>query len=523
MIPHPRPRLAAALAALWLATILSACVKAPAANRGPNIVFILADDLGYGDLSCYGATDVQTPNIDRLAREGMRFTDAHSPSSVCTPSRYNLMTGRYSWRTWAKNGAVWGNDPLLIEEGRMTIASLLRSAGYATGIVGKWHLGFGKPGMPGWDDVLGPDYNRKLVPGPLECGFDYSFVVPHVGAQPKFIVEGHQVLGLDPADPIRLIADPRPEFARSYLERPRTDNPNLTVTGGTAAAYPDDVLGVRLTEKAVDFMEKHQSEPFFLYFPHRNVHGPLAPASSFKGTSQIGLYGDFINELDWSVGQVLSTLGQLHLAEKTLVIFSSDNGGAWTYRAADPVETNGHRLNGPLRGGKTEVFEGGHRVPFLARWPGHIKAGATNGDLLALTDMLATFASLTHQQLPAGAGEDSFDQLPALLGTPARTPKRTTLVMDAFHGQHAIRQGPWKLIPFQGGGGWDWAPKSDPNVPPGQIYNVDDDPGETRNLYTEKPELVQILTDLLEQTLQGKRTHSPTTDVPPKGQIPGAE
>jgi arylsulfatase A-like enzyme len=519
----------------------SADAPKPGAAK-PNIVFILADDLGYGDLGCYGATKVKTPNIDRLAREGMRFTDAHSPASVCTPSRYNLMTGRYCWRTWAGHGTIWANDPLLIDDGRLTLASLLQGAGYFTGLVGKWHLGFGRPGTPGWDDMLGPDFNGELRPGPLDVGFNYFYGMPAVGQHPNIFIDGRRVVGLDPRDPIRFINDPRPEYRVKYLDRPRTAPTNLQLASGKSAEYVFEDAALRLTEKAVAFLEQHHERPFFLYLAHRNIHAPLKPNARFKGTSEIGVYGDFIHELDWSVGQVLDTLDRLNLTGNTLVFFSSDNGGVKTYQRIDHAEIAGHRINGPLRGQKTEVYEGGHREPFLARWPGHVKAGSESRQLIALTDMVATCADLLGLSLPHDAAEDSISFAPVLLGTTSGgAGLRQSLVNDSMMGLYSIREGPWKLILGQGGGGsysqeknppakpqansaaaqpvriYDFddaavggrdkqvvsspapaaAAAPNPGEPAGQLYNLDDDLGESKNLYNEKPEIVSHLTAVL--------------------------
>ena len=515
------------LLAALLITPLGAlgAAEAPKPQGKPNIVFILADDLGYGDLGCYGATKVKTPNIDRLAREGMRFTDAHSPASVCTPSRYNLITGRYCWRTWAGHGTIWANDPLLIDDGRLTVASLLKSAGYFTGIVGKWHLGFGRPGTPGWDDMLGPDFNGELKPGPLDVGFDYFYGMPAVGQHPNIFIENRRVVGLDPIDPIRFINDPRPEYRVDYLHRPRTLPTNLQMASGKSAEYVFEDAAIRLTDKAVAFIEQHRSQPFFLYLAHRNIHQPLKPNARFKGTSEIGVYGDYIDELDWSVGEVLDTLDRLNLSDNTLVFFSSDNGAVVSAkRHIDHPQIKGHLVNGPLRGQKTEVYEGGHREPFIARWPGRIKAASTSKQLIALTDVVATYADLLGLSLPHDGAEDSISFAPVLLGAPQTAGTRQSLVNDSVMGLFSIREGPWKLIAGRGGGGG--SEKSGPesasdeeagpglvkeperNIPataptaaepPGQLYNLDDDLGETKNLYNEKPELVQRLTTLLEK------------------------
>jgi arylsulfatase A len=432
---------------LIFSTILILLCFAPLCHSTPtkpNVVFILADDLGYGDLSAYGASKVNTPNIDSLAKEGLRFTDAHSPSSVCTPTRYNLLTGRYAWRTWAGGSTVWANDPLLPDPNRYTLADLFRKQGYATACIGKWHLGFGQPDMEGWDDVLGPDYNRDLKPGPLELGFDYFWGFPHVGQFPHFIIENHRVLGLDPNDPIRMIPDARPGFELDYLHRPRAGlAAALRVEGGKQATYKHENLSNRLTERAVNWLENvRKDQPFFLYLAHRNIHGPLRPDPRFAGTNEIGKRGDFILELDHSIGEVLQAIEQNGLKDNTLVIFTSDNGGIHKYEPIDHAEDNGHFINGSLRGQKTSVYEGGQRVPMMARWPGHIQPGQTNDELIALTDVIATFADFFQVSLAPDAAEDSFSFLGSLLSKPDQQIRRTTLVNDSFTGLLSIREGP---------------------------------------------------------------------------------
>jgi arylsulfatase A-like enzyme len=295
-----------------------------------------------------------------------------------------------------------------------------------------------------------------------------------------------------------------------YLKRPRTSPTNLQMASGKSAEYRFEDAAMRLTEKAVSFIEQHREKPFFLYLAHRNIHAPLRPHARFKGTSEIGVYGDFIHELDWSVGEVLAALDRLKLADNTLVVLSSDNGGVKDYRRTTVyAEIRGHRINGPLRGQKTEVYEGGHREPFIVRWPGQVKAGSRNGQLLALTDLLATFAELVHRKLPADAGEDSFSFLSALLGKSADQPVRQTLVADSMLGLFAILEGPWKLIAGQGGGGYYPRDKAEPPAatePPGQLYNLADDLGETKNLYAENPEIVARLSALLEKIKSNGRS-----------------
>ena len=479
-------------------------VSSTAETQGrPNVVIILADDLGYGDLGCYGANRVATPNIDSLARDGRRFTDAYSPSSVCTPSRYNLMTGRYAWRTWIQSGTAWAYDPLLIEPERFTLADLFKSQAYQTALIGKWHLGFGKPEMDGWSDVVGPDYNRELAPGPLEVGFDYFWGFPHVSQLPHIIIENHRVLGLSPDDPIHIIADRRPEHRLDYLHRTRIGAANLRVNGGESARYEHDELSDRLTKRAVQYINEYESEnPFFLYVAHRNIHGPLISVPRFKGKSSIGDYGDFLIEFDASVGQILGAIDEKGIRENTLVIFSSDNGGVVEYRPTDYASTEGHFPNAPLRGQKTSVYEGGVRVPLIARWPGHIAPGTEDHSLLALTDLLATFSEFFHHELPARSGEDSVSFLPSLLGSHGDRPKRQSIVCDSFTGVMSIRSGDWKLIQGQhGGGAGTQNHPYDKEQPPVQLFNLATDVRESMNLANRHPEKVSELSTRLLHTM----------------------
>ncbi len=473
-----------------------------------SIVLILADDLGYGDLSSYGATHYKTPHIDRLAQEGRLFTDAHTPHPVCTPTRYGLMTGRYSWRTWAGTANVWSDDPLLIEEGRYTLPMLLQKAGYKTGIVGKWHLGYGRPGESNWTEA-GVDYNGKIAPGPLEVGFDYYFGIPHVGQQPHVFIEDHGVVGLSKESPLTMIRDDRWIGRTSHLERFGFP-PRHVFTGGEGALYDHREMAMQITEQAVKFVKDNADEPFFLYFAHRNTHSPVTPNERFRGKSGIGAYGDFVLELDWSVGQVLDALDEAGLADETLVLFSSDNG-------AVVRSQEGHQVNGALRGQKTEAYEGGNRVPLLARWPGRIAEGSKSDALVALTDTMATFAELLEEDLPSGAGPDSFSFLGALLGRDQAGPVRTALVHNGYRGGYGIRVGDWKLMMMQGGGGRPvgqpygvngWNPYDyDRSEPYGQLYNLRDDLGERNNLYADEPERVAKMRELLRRIRAGEGSH----------------
>lgn len=468
----------------------------------PNIVFILADDLGYGDLSSYGATLVNTPNIDRLAEEGIRFTNAYSPHSVCTPSRYSLMTGRYGWRSWNGHETVWADDPMLIDTTQTTLPKILKISGYQTALIGKWHLGFGFPGTLGWDKHKGPDYNQELKPGPLEIGFDYFYGIPHVGQQPHMFIENHRVVGLNESDSMEIILDKRYLNRASYEDRGNMP-PAHEFKGYDSAKYKHEDVAIQITERAVDWINNQRDAPFFLYFAPRNVHGPLIPNPRFNGTSKIGVYGDFLNELDWSVGEVMKALDSNGISDNTIIILASDNGAVKDYLESKIVDYNGHKPNGPLFGQKTESYEGGVHVPMIVRWPGTVKAGSQSNKIVALTDVFATLAEELNYPLTWNEGEDSFSFLYDLKNNVSNQPVRESIVLDSKSGLFAIRNGDWKFISGQGGGGahWDqkknirmvtheWNYSKNYNNPPGQLYNLKEDLGETNNLYYSYPEIV---------------------------------
>ncbi|MCG8509949.1 MAG: arylsulfatase, partial [Rhodospirillales bacterium] len=411
----------------------------------PNVVLIFTDDLGYGDVGCYGATKVRTPQIDRLAKEGLRFTDAHSASAVCTPSRYALLTGRYPFRKEGLWGPVMLKSPLVIDPQRLTMAKLMRDAGYATACIGKWHLGFGS------DEPT--DWNKPLKPGPLELGFDYYFGVPVVNSHPPFVyVEGHHVVGLVPEDPM--------VYGKRAATRAYQEKMGLEWIGGGQAAhalYIDEQVGTKLTEKAVQWIEeqraREQKQPFFLYFATTNIHHPFTPAPRFQGTSDCGRYGDFIHELDWMVGQILAALEKIGEADNTLVIFTSDNGGMLNQGGQDAWKA-GHRLNGDLLGFKFDAWEGGHRVPLIARWPGKIQPGSTSDQLICNVDLMATLAAIVERPLAEDEAVDSFNMLPALDGS-APGPIRDHLIISPRKRTHlSLRQGKWFYIPAPGNGGF---------------------------------------------------------------------
>src|SRR5262245_15696852 len=436
------------LARVTWGILLSAGI-ASAAER-PNIVLVYADDLGYGDVGCYGAQWVKTPHIDRLANEGLRFTDGHCSSATCTPSRFALLTGQYPWRK-AGTGILPGDAAAIVSPGTPTIASTLTSAGYKTGVVGKWHLGLGAGNL---------DWNGEIKPGPLEIGFDYCFLIPATGDRvPCVYVENHHVVGLDPADPIRVSYgtkignDPtgreNPDLLKMKLSRGHDQTIVNGVsrigfmTGGQKARWVDEEMADTITGKAVKFIEDGRQGPFFLFFSTHDIHVPRVPHRRFVGKTFLGPRGDAIEQFDWCVGELLAALDRLKLAENTLVILSSDNGPVLDDGYADDaVEKLGaHQPAGPLRGGKYSLFEGGTRVPFLARWPARIKPGVSDA-LMSQVDFLATFAELTGQQLPAEAGPDSLPQLAALVGESSTG--REHLIEHAAG--LAIRKGAWKFF-----------------------------------------------------------------------------
>lgn len=467
------------------------CLAGPVARAAdaarPNVLFILADDIGYGDLGCYGATKVKTPNLDRLAKEGLRFTDAHAPSAVCTPTRYAFMTGEYAWRKKG-TGILPGIAALIVEPGRTTVPSLMKQAGYTTSVIGKWHLGLGA--------AAPTDYNGEIKPGPLEVGFDYAWIIPATGDRtPCVWVENHRVVGLDPADPIRLDYSVQRGQPRSFVGGiPRIGEQ----TGGRAALWKDDEIADVLVKKTGEFLERNQAKPFFLYLATHDIHVPRVPHARFRGTSLCGVRGDAIHQFDWTVGQVVATLERLKLADNTMIIVTSDNGGVLDNNGPDtehgvgsPDANSGHAQNGVLRGVKGSAFEGGTRVPFIVRWPGRVQPG-TSDQLICHVDMMAAMAELTGQKLAGDAGPDSFNILPALLGAKADRPCRDHLVE---HGNViALRKGPWKLVPAGNG------PRAkQANQGTGaQLFNLAEDLGEANNIAAKHPEIVAEMAALLE-------------------------
>jgi arylsulfatase A-like enzyme len=487
---------------LVLLSLVAPSLLAASAQPPPNIVFILADDIGYGDLSCYGATKVKTPHLDSLATRGLRFTDAYAPASVCTPTRYAILTGDYAWRSSAGRAVLNGDAALCIDPEKFTLPDLLKKAGYQTACVGKWHLGFGRERA---------DYNGDLKPGPLELGFDYFYGIPATGDRvPTVMVENHRVAGLDPADPIRIHYKKKIGDEPTGAERP--DLLKLTanqqhsgtivngisrigfMTGGQAARWVDEDIADVIAKKAVTFIEGSRAQPFFLFLATHDIHAPRYPHPRFMKDSQLGTRGGAIAQLDWTVGEVLAALQRLGLEENTLVIFSSDNGGATDDGYAD-ADLTGHRYNGPLRGIKSGLWEGGNRVPFLARWPAGVKPGQTTGRIVTQLDLFATAAALTGQTLPAGAARDSLSFLPVLQGRP-ETHTRTEVVLQSGQANLALRDGDWKYVPdLKVVEGW-YAARVKPLSGEG-LFNLATDLGEQTNVAAQHPDVARRLREKL--------------------------
>lgn len=475
-----------------------------AQRKLPNIVLIYADDLGYGDVSCYGATKVTTPHIDRLAKEGVRFTNAHSASATCTPSRYALLTGEYAWRRKG-TGVLPGDARLIVEPGRTTLPSILKQAGYATAVVGKWHLGLGEGNV---------DWNRDIKPGPLDLGFDHCFLIPATGDRvPCVYVEDRRVAGLDPSDPIQVsygkpIGDePTGREHPELLKMHPSHGHDMTIvngisrigymTGGKSARWVDEDMADVITAKATQFIEKHKAEPFFLYFATHDIHVPRVPHARFAGASGMGPRGDVILQLDACVGEILKTLDALGLSDDTMVIFTSDNGPVVDDGYKDQaVELLGeHKPAGPLRGGKYSAFDAGTRVPFVVRYPRQVKPGASDA-LLCQIDLLASMAAWTGRKLDQSDGPDSFDVLPALLGRSQTG--RDHLVEHA--GTLSLIQGDWKYIEPGKGARYNKLTNTElGNDPEPQLYNLKEDLGEKNNVASEHPEKVKEMAAFLQE------------------------
>lgn len=476
-------------------------------KTAPNIVLIYTDDVGYGDIGCYGASEIRTPNVDRIAKEGLFFTNAHATSATCTPSRYGLLTGEYPWRKEG-TGIAPGNASMIIKPGTFTLPAVLKQAGYTTAVVGKWHLGLGPEG--------GPDWNNEINPGPFEIGFDYSFLIPATGDRvPCVFVENRNVVHLDPDDPI----------AVSYVEpignEPTgKDHPELLkmlpshghdqtivngisrigyMTGGHTAWWVDEKIADVITGKAVAFINEHKDQPFFLYFATHDIHVPRAPNQRYAGKSGLGARGDAILELDGSAGEILSALDKAGISDHTIVIFTSDNGPVVDdgYQDQSVENLDGHRPWGPYRGGKYSAYEAGTRVPFIIKWPGHIQPGSS-GSMISQVDLLASIASLTGQDLPDGAAPDSFDEWNVITGKSEEN--RPFVIEHAVSGALSLIKGHWKYIEPHSGQSYN--PNTDielGNSPVPQLYDLRNDPGEQVNVAEKFTGVVQKMDSMLNE------------------------
>jgi arylsulfatase A-like enzyme len=463
----------------------AACLDAaPVTARDlPHILVILADDLGIGDVSCYHPeSKISTPHMDRLARQGMRFTNAYAAAAHCVPSRYGLLTGRYPFRAYPM---AWQEKPT-IAPGRMTVASLLKEAGYATACVGKWHCGFD-------GGTRRPD--RPLTGGPLDRGFDYFFGQPASPDQPPyFYIRGRRAVQLPSRDlPYSEGHDHTVKYQGRYWR-----------AGKVAPNYRQEEILERFTADVLQVLGDHHRrespKPLFLYYAMTAPHGPWVPDKPFQGKSRVGPLGDFVMQVDDIIGRILRKLDTWGVADNTLVLLTSDNGPLWF----DPdVARYGHDSSGIFRGRKGDIWEGGLRMPLIVRWPGRVPAGRVSHGLFCLTDLMATCAALCHRRLPRDAGEDSVNQLPTLLGQTMDAPLRRTVILQSVGGQDlAIRRGPWKLIPWLGSGGFLSHPKTrtpGAGEPEGQLYDLEADPEEQKNVYAAHPEVVAELMDLLEE------------------------
>jgi len=470
------------------------CQSTP--SEKPNIIYIMADDLGYGDLGCYGATKIHTPNIDNLAEKGIKLLDAHSPAAVCTPTRYGVLTGRYSWRGRLKKEVFWsGYERSLIEQGRKTIGNMMKESGYVTAQIGKWHLG--------WEDEEPVNYEKGyLGRGPRDLGFDYSFVTASAqNLYPLTFVENHKIMSkLKPMD--YYVHNPEqkevPEHEISWhkrkVEEPMGGNTPMVVAEDWNPYEVDRIY----TEKAIAFISKHvtntPAKPFYLHLTPEAPHRPNIMPEFMRGTSQAGMRGDHVQLVDWMVGQIKETLSELKVDKNTLIIFTSDNGpkpvGIDGNQDGKMVTDFEHKSAGALHGFKASIWEGGHRVPFIACWPGKIEPGSVSDKLICLTDMMATFSNIVGYEIEENMGEDSFNALPVLFG--GQNEIRGSVIHQDIRGNLAIRKGTWKLIDKQ-------------------LFNLDEDLRESQDLAEEHPEVVSSLNALLQKQVEEGRTASQIT------------
>lgn len=472
----------------------------PVADTPPNIIYILADDMGYGDVSSYNPGGrLRTPHIDALARRGLRFTDAHTSSAVCTPTRYGILTGRYNWRSTLKSGVLSGYSPALIDSARLTVGQMLQQKGYHTGFVGKWHLGWDWPirrpdprGLASLEASPEVDFSRPIRNGPRSRGFSYSYGFSgSLDMAPYVYIENDRPTAI-PTDTTLCV-----------------DEKGFWRKGITAPDFVHAQVLPHLTDKSVRYIrERAQSkQPFFLYYALPAPHTPILPTTEFLGKSNTNFYGDFVLQVDDVVGQIMRAVEQSGQADNTIIIFTTDNGCSPRADFAE-LKAVGHHPSYVFRGHKADIYEGGHRVPFVLSWPARVKGGRTSDEPICTTDLMATLAELTQYKLPATAAEDSYSLLPVLLGQPYQRPLREATVHHSIEGRFAIRQGDWKLILWPGSGGWS-APTTKeltPNLPAYQLYNLATDPSETRNLAASEPNRVAALKALLARYIREGRS-----------------
>ncbi len=489
---------------------VAAATSAFAAAAKPNIIYILCDDLGYGDVKCLNSEGkIATPQLDRLAAGGMIFTDAHSSSSVCTPTRYGILTGRYNWRSKMKSGVLGGLSPRLIEDGRLTVPAMLKQHGYATGCIGKWHLGLDWAKLPGAEvselsietpaQVRSVDFTKPFANGPLVVGFDSYFgIAASLDMVPYAFLENDRVTQ-------------QPTETRKIAMMTGRDG-SFTREGPAAPGFTGYEVLPTFTTKAIEFVQKHapaakSGQPFFLYLPLASPHTPILPTPEWLGKSGLNPYADFVMQTDHCIGQIMDAVEKAGVAEDTLIVVTSDNGCS-PQAKYEELLPKGHNPSYVFRGHKADIFDGGHRVPFIVRWPARVKAGAKSDQTVCLLDLMATAAEIVGTKLPDNAGEDSVSFFPALLGTD-KAPLREAIVHHSINGSFSIRQGQWKLELCADSGGWS-APKPGSKeaqgLPASQLYDLSTDIGEQKNLVAEKPEIVARLTALLEKYVADGRS-----------------
>ena len=475
---------------LFILVIAVSCKSLNAQEQvKPNIVYILADDMGYGDLSGLNSeSGIQTPHMDKIIREGVHFTDVHSNSSVCTPTRYGIITGRYAWRSSLKKGVLNGYKPALIEEDRPTVASYLKTNGYTTACIGKWHIGLGMQPKDGEKKVIGKngvsnvDFSKRIK-DPSDLGFDYSYIIPaSLDIPPYVYIENGKTVEL----PTEFTKGKNE--GRGVMWRP----------GEKAPSFVFDQVLDNFTKKSVSFIDnqKEADDPFFLYFALTAPHRPWLPVGKAIGKSKAGLYGDFVTMVDDAVGAVVAALEKLGQLENTLIIVTSDNGASWTER---DQQLYAHRANYIYKGRKADIYEGGHRVPYIAQWPGVIPAGLTSNQLMCTTDLFGTLSGVLNQSKIKNGAEDSYNLWPAYTSN-VKTPIREAVVHHSFWGMFSIRKDQWKYTPQLGSGGFTKPKSIEPklNEAPETLYDIIKDPKEKHNLYNEHPEVVAALAQLLE-------------------------